>query len=138
MLWRGAAAKIFGPFAPPRLWQWANEVFAGPTRDILKYTAIRSEHVRDLAGRAAERDLDFTYRPWKDGIAMRLWVLSRGDHGNYHKGSLAGWGVDQRDPTSDRRLVEYCLSIPTEHILRTACRARSPSTRLPIGCRPQC
>jgi asparagine synthase (glutamine-hydrolysing) len=31
---------------------------------------------------------------------------------------LGGWGVDVRDPTLDRRLVEFCLSIPLEEYLR--------------------
>jgi asparagine synthase (glutamine-hydrolysing) len=30
---------------------------------------------------------------------------------------LGAWGIDLRDPTADRRLVEYCLSIPTEYYL---------------------
>jgi asparagine synthase (glutamine-hydrolysing) len=45
---------------------------------------------------------------------MRLWVLGRDDPGNYYKGALAGWGIDVRDPTADRRLIEFCLSVPTE------------------------
>jgi len=36
---------------------------------------------------------------------------------NFNKGILAGWGIDQRDPTADLRLVEYCLAIPAEHHL---------------------
>jgi asparagine synthase (glutamine-hydrolysing) len=42
-----------------------------------------------------------------------LWT----DPGNYYKGALGGWGVDIRDPTADRRLVEFCLSVPTELFL---------------------
>ena len=43
--------------------------------------------------------------------------MRRVDLGNYNKGILAGWGVDQRDPTADRRLAEFCLSLPMEAYL---------------------
>jgi asparagine synthase (glutamine-hydrolysing) len=119
MRWRGALAKTFGPFMPVLLWQWLNKIYTGQRRDVLDYTAIRAERLAelDLAALASERDLDFSYRPWRDGFAMRLWNLGRSDPGNYNIGTLGGWGIDQRDPTADRRLVEYCLSIPTEHYL---------------------
>ena len=44
-------------------------------------------------------------------------MLRRVDMGNYNKGVLGGWGIDQRDPTADQRLIEYCLSVPTEQFL---------------------
>jgi asparagine synthase (glutamine-hydrolysing) len=40
------------------------------------------------------------------------------DLGNYVKGTLGGWGIDMRDPTADRRLVEFCLSVPTHEFHR--------------------
>lgn len=139
MRWRGVLAKTFGPFAPVRLWQWANETFSGHKQDISSYTAIRTERLAalDLAAMARERHLDFSYRPWKDGFAMRLWVLARADLGNSNKGTLAGWGVDLRDPTADKRLVEYCLSIPTEQFLsdgvQRALAIRALADRLPAA-----
>lgn len=119
MNWRGALVRSLGPFSPIWLWQWANAKFLNRRRNIHAYTAIRADRLADLdlAAVAKERDLDFSYRPRKDGFSMRQWVLSRGDNGNGHKGTLAGWGIDQRDPMADKRLVEYCLSIPTEHYL---------------------
>lgn len=119
MRWRGALARTFGAFTPVWLWKWANETFLDHKQDILAYTALRRERLAefDLAATAKERQLDFSYRPWKDGFAMRRWVLGRVDPGNGRKATLAAWGIDQRDPTADRRLVEYCLSVPTEHYL---------------------
>jgi asparagine synthase (glutamine-hydrolysing) len=116
---RSALVTAFGPFMPAWFWQWANEIVASRKRDILNYTAIRAECLAklDLAARARESDLDLLYRPWRDGFAMRLWSITRGDPGNGHKGTLAGWGIDRRDPTADKRLVEYCLSVPTEEFL---------------------
>src|SRR5262249_17831137 len=40
------------------------------------------------------------------------------DLGNYTKGTLGGWGIDQRDPTTNRRLIEFSLSIPEEEFLK--------------------
>jgi asparagine synthase (glutamine-hydrolysing) len=137
MRWRGALARTFGFITPVWLWQWANKTFLGHSRQVLKYTAIRAERLAELnlAALASERDLDFSYRPRKDGFAMRLWVMGRGDPGNGNKGTLAGWGLDYRDPTADKRLVEYCLSIPTEEFLANgvtrALAKRALADRLP-------
>lgn len=52
------------------------------------------------------------------GAAARVWALGRIDRGNYNKGVLGGWGIDLRDPTADRALVEYCLRVPLDQFLR--------------------
>ena len=135
--WRGVLARTFGPFVPIWLWQWLNETVRGQKQDVLFYTAIRAERLAelDLEARARERGLDFSYRPWQDGFAMRLWVMQRNDPGNYNKGYLGGWGIDHRDPLADKRLVEYCLSIPTEEYLANgvtrALAKRALADRLP-------
>lgn len=137
MSWRGALVQTFGPFAPVWLWQWANQTFLGHKHDILNYTAITAERLAELelGALARERDLDFSYRPLRDGFEMRLWVMRRNDLGNITKGTLAGWGIDRRDPMADRRLVEYCLSIPTEQYLAggvpRALAKRALADRLP-------
>jgi asparagine synthase (glutamine-hydrolysing) len=137
--WRGALVRTFGPSTPVWLWQLANTTFLGHRWELLNYTAISADRLTelDLPARARERSLDFSYRPWKDGFAMRLWVLGRIDPGNGPKGALAGWGIDHRDPTADKRLVEYCLSIPTEQYLAggipRALAKRALADRLPAA-----
>lgn len=137
MRWRGALVKTFGPFTPDWLWQWANQTFLSHKNDVLVYTAIRAERLNELylAALTQERDLNLSYRPWSDGFAMRLWVISRVDPGNLNKGALGGWGIDQRDPTADKRLVEYCLSLPSEQYLSDgvtrALAKRALADRLP-------
>ena len=119
MSWRGALVQIFGPFMPQWFWLWLTETFGNERHRILEYSALTAESlVRfNLAALARARDLDFTYRPWADGFAVRLWVLRRHEMANMNKGMLAGWGVDRRDPTAEKRLVEFCLSVPTEQYL---------------------
>jgi asparagine synthase (glutamine-hydrolysing) len=52
-----------------------------------------------------------------DLFADRLALLSLHDNGERYKGMTALTGVDERDPTVDRRLVEFCLSLRPEHLL---------------------
>jgi asparagine synthase (glutamine-hydrolysing) len=119
LYWREIMAKTFGPFMPVWLWRWFNRMVFHRTRDILDFTAIRADFLAEgnLAARARERDIYFSCRPPKDGFALRLWAMSWLDHGEWHKGTLAASGVDYRDPMADKRLVEYCLNIPTDQYL---------------------
>jgi len=119
MSWRWPMALTVGPYISGPLWNRATDVFQKRRHDVLHYTAINPERFAalDLQKTATERALDLAYRPRKDAFADRVWMLRRVDPGGNNKGALAGWGVDQRDPTADRRLVEYCLSIPTEEYL---------------------
>lgn len=47
-----------------------------------------------------------------DSRSERLAALRTVDLANYAKATLARWRIEERDPTSDRRLVEFCLSVP--------------------------
>jgi asparagine synthase (glutamine-hydrolysing) len=58
----------------------------------------------------------------KDRFADTVWGMTTYDFGNQRKGTLAGWGLDERDPTADRRLTEFCLSLPTEMLLKNGVR----------------
>ncbi len=43
-----------------------------------------------------------------------MWQFDRVELGAMLKAQLGGWGLDYRDPTCDRDLVDLCFSIPTE------------------------
>jgi asparagine synthase (glutamine-hydrolysing) len=126
---RGVMAGSFAPWLPPGVWQWLMRTYRGHCWDMGRYTALHPSRLVDL-------DLAGRNRPWKDGVAMRLWVLRRFDLGNYIKGTLGGWGLDMRDPTADRRLVEFCLSVPTEQFYRDgvprSLAQRALADRLPM------
>jgi asparagine synthase (glutamine-hydrolysing) len=72
---------------------------------------------RRLAALARERALDPAGRPVKDGFAARLRFITGIERGELYKGTLAGWGLDTRSPLADKRLVEFCLSVPTDEYL---------------------
>lgn len=118
--WTGIGAVAFGGMIPGPVWnalqQWRGQK---PVR-LDFYSAINPARADalDLRGKARALRHDFTYRPKTDTFAARLWMLRRIDFGNNQKGVLGGWGVDLRDPTTDRKLIEFCLSVPTHHYLR--------------------
>lgn len=134
----GLAAQAFGPFIPPTAWAWLARKFDRAI-DLDLYSAIRPAAFDAFAvvEHAKKRGLDLSYRPWPDSREMRLWVMGRVDLGVYNKGTLAGWGIDQRDPTADRRLVELALRIPErQFILDGECRSlarRVFADRLPAA-----
>jgi len=113
------ASQALGPMLPKPLWTALNRLRGRGFR-LADYSAIAPDAIErmQLLRRAAERGFDMSHRPRRDPVAERLWVLHRVDLGNYNKGTLAGWGVEQRDPTADRRLIEYCLSVPVDQYLR--------------------
>ncbi|MEA3051683.1 MAG: hypothetical protein QOG72_586 [Sphingomonadales bacterium] len=113
------AAQTLGPFVPAPLWRGISRM-RGKGRKLTDYTAINPDAFKAmrLDELAVERGLDPNYRPRRDALETRLWALGRNDSGNYNKGALAGWGLDTRDPTADRRLVEFCLAVPLEEYLR--------------------
>ncbi len=112
------AAQALGPSFPDPVWkllQWLRGRYA----EITEYTALRAGAVHELklAEKARAAGMDLSFRPVSNSMAARLWLLKGVDYGNYNKGALGGWGMDTRDPTADRELIEFCLTIPDEHNL---------------------
>ena len=74
---------------------------------------------------------------WRSAAKARLFGVARMDPGAVNKMMLAGWGIDQRDPTADLRLFEYCLRVPTSEYLRQGeerwLARRALSDRLPAS-----
>jgi len=115
---RSVAAMALGPWVPPALWRSLARI-RGTSSGLESYSAISEAGAEAMAiGKRAEQSgLDLAFRPRRDGTETRLWALGRVDPGAIQKGNLAGWGIDGRDPTADRRLVEFCLAVPLEHYL---------------------
>jgi asparagine synthase (glutamine-hydrolysing) len=86
--------------------------------DLPTYSAVNLNALPRLRQRAGERGHDFLFRSRRDPLGARMWMLSRFDGGNNVKSVLARWGISVRDPTADRRVVEYCLSLPYETFVR--------------------
>jgi asparagine synthase (glutamine-hydrolysing) len=94
------------------------------------YTPLHPEIVRNAGlRRDSLRDLS---RTTPDGRSMLRTMLEYGDVSETHIASQGGWQVDFRDPTFDRRVVEFCLTVPLEEFLRDG-QMRSLSRRAMAG-----
>ena len=136
--WRGVFANTFGPWFPPFLWRWANKIGGGHAEGFFDATAIHPRRLEqfDLVARAKARNQDLAFRPWNDGFALRLYCLRLQDPGNHLKAHLGALHVDHRDPTADKRLLEFCFAVPTDQFLRggrlRALARRALADRLPV------
>jgi asparagine synthase (glutamine-hydrolysing) len=119
--WRGAVWNTLAPWAPGPLYMRLESLFGGPQIENARYTSLRRDRLDKLYAEAAQegvapglgrQSMDYWERPRRNGQAARLGMLTA-DNGAIHKGILGWWGVDYRDPTADRRLVEFSLRIPT-------------------------
>ena len=110
----GALALALAPFLPAAPWQ-ALARARGQTADLTAHAPLRDDVIRRLDLRRRVRQ---GRRASADGYDVRLRMIELSDLGNHRKGYLAAWGVDQRDPTADRRLIEFCLAAPMEQFLR--------------------
>lgn len=125
-MWRdGATFKTpfraaLAPHLPARVLQWIGAGAHNISIDNpLEHTALSPDYARDvgLDDIARDREWDLSYRPWGNGLAMRLAVLNRVDQGPNHHATLAAFGIDVRDPTCDRRLVDFCLTLPEQYFI---------------------
>jgi len=123
--WKIALRASFPPLMPPWLWRRYSR-WRGRDWDPLEYSGISPAFARDIdcAALAAESGWDMGYRPWADGHAMRLAALQRLDLGPVMAAQAAAFRVDHRDPTADRRGVEFCLGLPEEWYLSAGRRKR--------------
>ena len=128
MTWRAIAGWAVLPLLSPDL-QQAIEAWRGRAPPSLaEITALHPDHFARATALATERGRDIRYPRWSNSRDQRLWAYRRVDLGNYRKGALAGWNIDERDPTGDRRFIELCLSLPPEQYLMGG-RTRSIARR---------
>ena len=74
MRWRGVLANTFGPWCPRGVWRWANKIGRRNALEFGDYTAIHPRRLDNSISRPGPRarNQDLAYRPWKDGLALRL------------------------------------------------------------------
>jgi asparagine synthase (glutamine-hydrolysing) len=96
----------------------------------LDYSILRPEIARehDLE-RTALHDLNEVSG---DGRTMLRTLVEQGDIADTPIAAQGGWQMDFRDPTYDRRVVEFCLTVPLEEFLRDGMQ-RSLVRRAMVG-----
>jgi len=134
MNWRGAVGSSFAPWIPSALWRTVDYIKGGRSHDAAFQTAVNPALFARLS-RLASSTRDSLGRFGVDTFATRLELIRLEDSGNHRKGHLAESGIDIRDPTTDRRLIEFSLSTPMEQIVvegrPRALARRALSDRLP-------
>ena len=126
LTWRGVVAASFPYALSVEAWRVLRRLIRSPFSEIEHYSALRFERLAALPSPA----LPPTGR-WE----RTLGALWRMDLGPSNKASLAAYGVDMRDPLTDRRMIEFCLSAPIEQLIADgrlrALARRALADRLP-------
>lgn len=115
-IWRSLA-----PVLPPRLYTLIRAATGRETYRIETYSALKDEVLAspDFKARMRAVGADPTFRPARSVRAFSEFVLRRLDiFGQEQKGQVAAFGVDARDPTADRRIVEFVQGVPSDLFLR--------------------
>lgn len=112
---RGIAASSFGAWLPAPLWRLVRNLSA--RGDAQRESAVHPDWRRQVAKERAQSG-GGTGRPPADSFSRTIEAIRGMDYGELRKGILAGWGIDKRDPTADRRLIEFCLSLPVDMLLK--------------------
>ena len=102
--WRGVLANSFRPWLPDRFWRLLKPLSSDPSAR----PALRPELLKALPPEGPGEN---------DRFSDSVDAFCDMDFGEYRKGVLGGWGIDKRDATADVRLLEFCLSLPTEMLL---------------------
>ena len=131
---RGIAANSFGPWIPNIVWDRVRRLTWRP--ETASYTALHPSLEGQVRAQRERLNVGLARRP-NDNFAETVGAFRHYDFGDNRAGALAGWGVDERDPTADRRLIEFCLSLPLDMLLKNGVRrplARAALTdRLPAA-----
>lgn len=109
---RGVAASSFGPWIPDGIWNRVARFSSAPGASL---TDPIHPGLRERAG------ADRTGRP-KDYFEDAAEAIMAMDWGEHRKGILGGWGIDKRDPTADPRLIDFCLSLPLDMLMKDGVR----------------
>jgi asparagine synthase (glutamine-hydrolysing) len=113
----GSARSIVRNAVWPSLPFWLRRLTDPNLRGFsLDYSILHPEITQRLdLERIAFRDLN---RSSPDGRTMLRTLLEHGDVADTPIAAQGGWQLDFRDPTYDRRVVEFCLTVPLEEFLR--------------------
>jgi len=117
----GIASQIARAFLPHRTVRSLRYLLGKRDMTLPDFSAIRPEFLRQsgLEERAHALSSDLSNLGSGDGRKLRMTALDRTDHrGHTATGIRRLFGLDVRDPTSDRRLMDLCLSIPEEQFAK--------------------
>ena len=111
--WRSIANVTWGPLLPQSIHSLVLKTMGRGSGASLAVPILRAPYRQQAEAFLHEQWRD--PRPPKSYFEFRRNLLLLRD--NPDKMSLACFGIDPRDPTSDRRLVQLCLSVPAERLV---------------------
>ncbi len=132
--WRGGASWAVGGLAPRWLRGLMHPEMSAFTFTFSPIHPQRAEeyHLRDQV-------LEEFYGSDTSSASLRRKLYEYYDPGQLNAAAAHGWGIENRDPTQDRRIFEFCFAIPIEQylaegqsrsLIRRAMRGRLPQTTL--------
>lgn len=115
--WLGIAGEAADALLPLRVGRGLRTLVGQQPAGLFDLSAIHPAFLQrsGLAERAMDMACNLRNITRGNDRALRLAVLDRSDHrGHLAMATRRLFGIDVRDPTSDRRVIELCLSIPEE------------------------
>lgn len=108
--WRTILNQTFGPHLPQPVHRMIHRWLAGPRahQDYPLFAPVLGDRIRSVAANADTRPAA-SYRAIVRQIYRPL------DYAD--KVALADHGIELRDPTADRRMIEFCLSLPADQLV---------------------
>ncbi|MEG3180504.1 asparagine synthetase B family protein [Sphingomonas sp. LT1P40] len=114
---RGALVESGSPFLPDTLVAALRRMLGRYQPRLEDYSAVRPDPAL-LDVLAADGHRTDPGIATARAASIRRVMTSHDTMGVMVKGDLARFGIEPRDPTSDRRLLDFCLSIPDSLFLR--------------------
>jgi asparagine synthase (glutamine-hydrolysing) len=113
--WLFTANLAFRPLLPSVFGRLGDLLRGKPFNLAADATGARREFLRAHG----HRPLDFPVIAHKvDGKELRICMMEGPDMGMYGAAAKRLYGIEEGNPTADRRVVEFCLSIPEEQFCR--------------------
>jgi asparagine synthase (glutamine-hydrolysing) len=132
--WRGAASWATGWLVP----QWIRRLYHPDMRGFsLTFSAVHPQLAAKY--RLEEKALAEFYGVESSAASVRRSFYEYFDPGVNNGAAAAGWQIEQRDPTLDKRIFEFCFGIPIEQylvggqsrsLIRRAMKGRLPEATL--------
>ncbi len=136
--WLGLFGDVADAVLPAAARRALRRAVGTPEPELCDLTIVDPGFVRAKGLEPRIRDLAFNVRNLARGNshAVRLAMFDRSEQrSQWACATRRLHGIDTRDPTSDRRLIELCLSIPDDQFLRNGV-ARSLARRAMAGLLP--
>jgi asparagine synthase (glutamine-hydrolysing) len=111
--WRGVLINSFEGWLPFSLVQGLRRAFLGEPK-LTEHSFLRDHwQLRVQAMARQETCARSSGDPYQDRLAL----IRMSDAGLFRKGALAESGIEERDPTADRRLIDFSFTLPPEQLL---------------------